>query len=1122
MKLIDLIKEQSKTDEKTRLWLAVCDIVKDVKEHLKLISSQMKQYDIHDERHSEKVIENIEKILADKLESLSFYESILLYLAAYLHDSGMALPEWEYKTLEIVEKCDKYSPIGHPMKNDFKFSKKSELAKKILQYLGFNYKNEQHYIFIEDSEEKVVENISDLIDKYEFFRDGYAIELKEKSENYSDYEELSKILRSEFIRKNHPEKSANNIENLRSDIKADIDKAIGKRYAKHFREDLKSICQAHGENIDFIRKLPMEREDWKENKNNIQFLAEMLRLGDIVHFSSDRAPLSLFSEKLIINEESIKNWIVKFQDIKYKIKKNGKQIKIAFEAFCDEPEKYYFLTDYIKWIDDEICNFHSLKQSWETLGEKYDIVLYPNVSTKKIEYDENKFIPDLEMKFTLDQSKILDLLGGVQLYEDKFACLREVYQNALDTSKCLLAYNKSRSFSENINIEFGIGEEELEGRRRKFIYCRDQGLGMSKDIIKKYLLHIGHSYYNSGDFYRNKAQWNSDVKPTSQFGIGILSCYMIADKIGITTKYYEDKEPISCVFSGISERFYYKNPSRSDKDKIGEHGTIIKLYLKDEYAENINSDFIPKMPIFLIMKTDPKNYKYDQNDKDTELLTILEKVKNNLFYILFQYIGIQHSEIPVVIRISEEKTQLLYQYNQIFEYKKYKEVTKDDIKKLTSFCNYIRSIENIDYIKNYIVETKTDNIILYTLLSLPKKGVSVDKVYGSSLRFNGETGIVYKCLCDGITVDLPEDLYEYLNFDENVLDFSFVNFHGKKRPVLSVDRSKFVDFPKFSDEELCELKEKFVSNIVGKIMTHMSEENINSKDPEFLWIYQSILKRYHFGLTSRLLQETISTLNKDVFFYDKGLSDLKINDIFSHKSIDIKNMNFLEYQNISQELILAKCVNAAFISILDENLHIESGDFNNGGNINEKETAFSTGIVRSDNWKGKYKEYDIVTSLWPFVNPNLYDSIGKIQSSGHLKNLRYYYTLIAANFFDIDLFSASKGSGELVLMRSGNFFKDLFDEMLFSNIKIPSSRRKFCSHTLFAYISPRNLTSNGLTNSTYSNGWSIYLFQAMGKYIIVPGLISREEIEKKIPESFKETDITYVDTNGKIVIQGKK
>ena len=448
MKLIDLINERLKTDKnEKRLGLAVDDIVKDVKEHLKLISSQMKQFDIHDERHSEKVIENMEKILADKLESFSLYELILLYLAAYLHDSGMALPEWEYETLEIVEKCDKYSLLEHPMKNDFKSSKKSDRAKKILQHLGFNYENEQkNDIFIEDSEEKVIENISDLIDKYEFFRDGYSIELKEKSEDRSDYEKLSKILRSEFIRKNHPEKAANNIENLRSDVKAYIDKAIGKRYAKHFREDLKSICQAHGENIDFIRKLPMEREDWEENKNNIQFLAEMLRLGDIIHFSSDRAPLSLFSEKLITNEESIKNWAVKFQDVKYKIKKNGKQIKIAFEAFCDEPEKYYCLTDYIKGIDDEICNFHSLKQSWVTLEKKYDIALYPNVSTKKIEYDKNKFTPDLDMKFTMDQSKILDLLGGVQLYEDKFACLREVYQNALDTSKCLLAYNKSKNF----------------------------------------------------------------------------------------------------------------------------------------------------------------------------------------------------------------------------------------------------------------------------------------------------------------------------------------------------------------------------------------------------------------------------------------------------------------------------------------------------------------------------------------------------------------------------------------------------------------------------------------------------------------------------------------------------
>ena len=40
---------------------------------------------------------------------------------------------------------------------------------------------------------------------------------------------------------------------------------------------------------------------------------------------------------------------------------------LSFQAFCSEPEMYYFLSDYINGIDEEINNFYCLKQNWEKL-----------------------------------------------------------------------------------------------------------------------------------------------------------------------------------------------------------------------------------------------------------------------------------------------------------------------------------------------------------------------------------------------------------------------------------------------------------------------------------------------------------------------------------------------------------------------------------------------------------------------------------------------------------------------------------------------------------------------------------------------------------------------------------
>ena len=84
-------------------------------------------------------------------------------------------------------------------------------------------------------------------------------------------------------------------------------------------------------------------------------------------------------------------------------------------------------------------------------------------------------------------------------------------------------------------VEFGIKEVIENNSKRKYIYCRDNGIGSTKEIVEKYFLNIGNSFYKSRDFQKLRSTWLSDFQPTSQFGIGILSCFMIGDKIEVTT-----------------------------------------------------------------------------------------------------------------------------------------------------------------------------------------------------------------------------------------------------------------------------------------------------------------------------------------------------------------------------------------------------------------------------------------------------------------------------------------------------------------------------------------------------------------------------------------------------------
>lgn len=1135
-------KKSQSCDENRDLWNTAQNIVSDVKKHLKRISSQMPNYDIHDEEHSQEIIKIMEGILAYKLKDLSFYELILLYLAAYLHDSGMALPDWEYETLKIVEECDKYSPSTsqHKLKSYFQSSKKPDIAKKILKHLNFKYKDHESYIFIEDSEEKVVENISDLIGEYESFR--YEEIAKRNNTSYEDYKKLSEDIRYEFIRTKHHKKAANNIENLNNKIKDDIGS-----FTKDFLKDLADICQAHCENIERVKELPTSnRTDWDSNdKNNIQFLAEMLRLGDIIHFSSDRAPRSLFSEKLITDERSIKHWKAK-EGVKCLILPGKDLVKISFHASCSKPEMYYFLADYIKEIESEISNFDELKKDWE-IGNKYNVNIYRKVKNK---IECSGFKPDSKLKFTMDQSKILELLMGVQLYNDNFACLREVYQNALDTSKCLLAYNKKRGVSEEINIEFGIGEEELEGRNRKFIYCCDKGLGMNKEIIKKYLLHIGNSYYNSTDFNAKKVDWENNVTPTSQFGIGILSCYMIADKIGISTKYYDKGEKISCVLSGISERFYYIDMSRTDEEKIGNHGTIVKLYLKDEYAESINSDSIPEMPLIFMLDDTKDKYIKEKNEEYVAILGDVKKIKNNLSYILFQYVGIQHLDIPV--RITGDKTPLC-QYNQIFEPENFVEgiekirklhdklTTNSTIRFLEKFFSFVGNLVNYAAktanTNDYIVTTNLYNVTLYTLLSLPKKGVTkLDlDLYVIRSNFIGNKQVEYLCV-DGITVEKPNDIDEYLGFYENCLSHTLINFTGEKRPLLSIDRTKCVGFnTKFSEEESNQLKEEFLSKMLEQIKSHMEDERINLTDKECSLIYDCVCHYTNLSVALKLLMKTyLTSSDKNMFLYYDDSNYLKMKDVDSNQLI-INNIDFRKCKYVSKGLIFDKCASSKSISVSDNNLIIADSNSMLHNIIlspdyipllySLKGINRQSVVIRANEWKGKYKEYDMVTSIWPIINPNLFNKLTwKSTNIPHCKgsNSRHIY--------DIETIA----NLDHTHIRSQHIItNDSEIKQHFKLTELPNYENTEYS-TLFAYIAPRKLNNSEEAElkeyeqkdpdyfEGVKNGWSIYFLPTKG-YIIRSGIRSRKEMEDLVREQYegKTEDITYVNTNDEIVIQGE-
>ena len=73
----------------------------------------------------------------------------------------------------------------------------------------------------------------------------------------------------------------------------------------------------------------------------------------------------------------------------------------------------------------------------------------------------------------------------------------------------------------------------------EIIQCKDNGVGMDLNIVTRFLTKAGRSYYRSPEFERERAFFREkgvDFDPCSQFGIGFMSCFMLGDRINISTR----------------------------------------------------------------------------------------------------------------------------------------------------------------------------------------------------------------------------------------------------------------------------------------------------------------------------------------------------------------------------------------------------------------------------------------------------------------------------------------------------------------------------------------------------------------------------------------------------------
>jgi molecular chaperone HtpG len=747
----------------------------------------------------------------------------------------MAPSDWELNVLKFTEGTDKYkvsdNAIRHDLKEPFKISYSKQIIKenKGTFYRAFD-SDLNRWLFSPSTEDELIDYLSSMLIEYQNYRNGFAEQLRRVT-SVNDFENLNTFIRTDYIRATHHLRIETYVNNLQSTFGSSFEQpAWGKRLAK----DLALICRSHGEDISYLENFNTSAQYYGKESANLQLIAMLLRLGDVIHFSFDRAPLELRTSRLFKSEFSFLQWALKNNGANYSIE-NG---KISFRAYCETPEIYFKLHNYLDWIEIEIQNYFKLDRLWSGPYKSFISNLNDKIERSNITNNEKVFLPKRGLSFSLNQKRIIELLMGVGLYKDKFASLRELYQNSLDACRCMLSDATAIQHKTTGIIQFGI--ERVDDR--VYLYCKDNGIGMTKEVIENYLLKIGNSYYKSSDFYRKQAQWGGSFTPTSQFGIGLLSCFMLGSKMEIVTKTKEG-DFVSCAIDGPHENFYYKTTTAAEKELILESGTVVKIQLSDE-SKIISNKRLEKL--YLLLEGEP-SYFPEQFEQYKE---IYSGWKTHLYRIVNSFVTIIPENISVEIALDNGDNLPILNKPILPTYEKFT-FTKDDLNFLDFLNNQGRFVklsanysEIKDSLETYEIDIKSESLQYRTTLTLPKPGaINPDLHAFYSLPKIGASAV---CL-DGVSLSNTNSISISHFYSDALHRNGILNFIGENKPQVTVDRTSLVSYPSEYEKIAEDLSKKLIQEVISITRDHISKHNLKEGEAEYELLWKFIFEKIGFA-----------------------------------------------------------------------------------------------------------------------------------------------------------------------------------------------------------------------------------------------------------------------------------
>src|SRR3989338_2686151 len=141
-----------------------------------------------------------------------------------------------------------------------------------------------------------------------------------------------------------------------------------------------------------------------------------------------------------------------------------------------------------------------------------------------------------QFNFDVEVGKILNLMIN-SLYTNKDVALRELISNASDACDKLryLAAQNSDLLKDELSITITTNKE------KKQLIITDNGIGMNRDDLIQNLGTIARS--GTENFIKSlTGDKQKDVQLIGQFGVGFYSSFMIAGKVEVISRKFDDEK----------------------------------------------------------------------------------------------------------------------------------------------------------------------------------------------------------------------------------------------------------------------------------------------------------------------------------------------------------------------------------------------------------------------------------------------------------------------------------------------------------------------------------------------------------------------------------------------------